>query len=51
MENTYPTYRYLKTYGAITNIDKHYGALHIQDFRGNVEDVAIFCRRKGGQLI
>ena len=27
-------YRYLKTYGAITNIDKHYGALHTQDFRG-----------------
>jgi hypothetical protein len=21
-------YRYLKTYGAITNINKHYGALH-----------------------
>ena len=44
-------YRYLKTYGAIGNIDKHYGALHTQDFRGNVEDVATYCRRKGGQLI
>ena len=43
-------YRYLKAYGAITNIDKHYGALHTQDFRGNVEDVAIYCRRMGGQL-
>ena len=31
-------YRYLKTYGAITNID-------------NVEDVATYCRRMGGQLI
>ena len=36
-------YRYLKTYGAISNIDKHYGALHTQDFRGNVEDVATYC--------
>ena len=44
-------YRYLKTYDAIANIDKHYGALHTQDFRGNVEDVATYCRRMGGQLI
>ena len=43
-------YRYLNTYGAIKNIDKHYGALHTQDFRGNVEDVATYCRRMGGQL-
>lgn len=43
-------YRYLKAYGAITNIDKHYDALHTQDFRGNVEDVATYCRRMGGQL-
>ena len=44
-------YRYLKTYDAIAKIDKHYGALHTQDFRGNVEDVATYCRRMGGQLI
>lgn len=44
-------YRYLKTYGAIANIDKHYGVLHMMDFRGNVEDVATYCRRKGGLLI
>ena len=44
-------YRYLKTYDAIANIDKHYGALHTQDFRDNVEDVATYCRRMGGQLI
>ena len=43
-------YNYLKTYGAIANIEKHYGALHTQDFRGNVEDVAIYCRRMGGNL-
>lgn len=43
-------YRYLKMYGAISNIDKHYGALHTQDFRGNVEDVAAYCRSMGGQL-
>ena len=43
-------YRYLKTYDAISNIDKHYGALHTQDFRGNVEDVATYCRRMGGKL-
>ena len=44
-------YRYLKTYDAISNIDKHYGALHTQDFRGNIEVVATYCRRMGGQLI
>lgn len=27
-------YRYLKTYGAIGNIDKHYGALHTQISEG-----------------
>lgn len=43
-------YRYLKAYGAIANIDKHYGVLHTQDFRGNVADVATYCRRMGGQL-
>ena len=44
-------YRYLKTYGAITTINQHYGALHTQDFRGNVDDVATYCRRMGGRLI
>lgn len=43
-------YRYLKTYDAIANIDKHYGILHTLDFKGNVEDVAMYCRRKGGLL-
>ena len=43
-------YRYLKTYDAIANIDKHYGALHTQDLRGNMEDVATYCRRMGGKL-
>ena len=32
-------YNYLKAYGAISNIDKHYGALHTQDFRGNTESI------------
>lgn len=44
-------YHYLKAYGAIANIDKHYGALHTQDFRGNVVDIATYCRRMGGHLI
>lgn len=44
------SYRYLKTYDAIANIDKHYRALHTKDFRGNVEDVATYCRRMGGKL-
>ena len=44
-------YRYLRTYGAIENIDMHYGALHTQDFQGNVDDVATYCRRMGGQLL
>ena len=43
-------YRYLKTYDAISIIYRHYGALHTQDFRGNVEDVATYCRRMGGRL-
>ena len=44
------SYRYLKNYDAISAIAKHYGALHTQDFRGNVEDVAAYCRRMGGRL-
>lgn len=43
-------YRYLKIYDAISVIDQHYDALHSQDFHGNVEDVAAYCRRKGGML-
>lgn len=43
-------YRYLKTYDAISLIDKHYGMLHTMDFRGNVDDLAAYCRSRGGQL-
>ena len=44
-------YRYLNTDDEINAIHQHYGTLHTQDFRGNVDDVATYCRRMGGRLI
>ena len=41
---------YLSRYKAIDYIDRHYGYVHTQSFASVIDDMAEFCRRKGGEL-
>lgn len=41
---------YLSRYKAIDFIDKHYGFVHTQSFESMVDDIAMLCKRMGGQL-
>jgi len=42
--------RYISRYGAIELCDKHYGIMHTLSWRDNIESIATYCRRKGGNL-
>lgn len=42
--------RYMSRYGALELCEKHYGAMHTLSWSDNVESIAAFCRRKGGEL-
>ena len=42
---------YLSRYKAIDYIDRHYGYVHTQSFASVIDDMAEFCRRKGGSTI
>ena len=42
--------RYMSRYGAIELCLKHYGIMHTLPWSDNVESIATYCRRKGGQL-
>lgn len=44
------SFGYLSRYKAIDYIDRHYGYVHTQSFASVIDDMAEFCRRKGGQL-
>lgn len=41
---------YLSRYNAIELCDRNYGYLHTQSFYSNVNDLAAYCRRMGGNL-
>ncbi len=43
-------YEYLHRYGAISVAHKYYDVMHTQSFNDMVESMALYCRRKGGQL-
>ena len=43
-------FSYLSRYKAIDYIDRHYGYVHTQSFASVIDDMAEFCRRKGGEL-
>ena len=43
-------YAYLGTYGALAVCEKHYGVIHTLSVEENIESLAEYCRRKGGQL-
>lgn len=42
--------RYLQQYHALELCDKHYGVMHTLSFRDNIENLTVYCKRKGGQL-
>lgn len=42
--------RYMSRWGAIELCEKHYGIMHTLTWSDNVESIATYCRRKGGNL-
>ena len=44
------SFNYLSRYKGIDFIDKHYGFAHTQSFESMVDDIALLCRRMGGQM-
>lgn len=48
--NTQQAYRYLDSFKGIDFVDKFYNVEHTQSFEDVVEDLALYCRKNGGQL-
>lgn len=44
-------YRYLNRYGAIKVAHDFYDVMHTQPIDDMVQSMAIYCHRKGGQLL
>lgn len=42
--------RYISRWGAIELCDKHYGIMHTLPWSDNIESIATYCRRQGGNL-
>ena len=43
-------FNYLHRFKGIDFLEKHYDFMHTQSFEDVVEDLALICRRNGGQL-
>ncbi len=43
-------YNYLRKYDAIKLVHEFYDVMHTQSFEDMTESIAIYCRRKGGDL-
>ena len=43
-------YRYIRIYQGVAFVEQNYGIIHTLDFDEAVDSVALYCRRKGGQL-
>ena len=48
--NSQQAYRYLNRFKGIDFIDRFYNVEHTQSFDDVVDDLAIYCRKNGGQL-
>lgn len=48
--NSQQAYRYLDRYNGIDFVDRFYNVEHTQSFDDVVDDLAIYCRKNGGQL-
>lgn len=42
--------KYMSQYGAIELCDKHYNVMHTLSWLDNINSIATYCRRKGGNL-
>ena len=41
---------YMNRYHATALCDKHYGIMHTLSFAENIDNIAEYCRRQGGEL-
>lgn len=41
---------YMSRYNAIELCEKHYGIMHTLSFSENINNIATYCRRNGGNL-
>ena len=48
--NSQQAYRYLDRFNGIDFVDRFYNVEHTQSFDDVVDDLAIYCRKNGGQL-
>ena len=48
--NSQQAYRYLDRFKGIDFVDRFYNVEHTQSFDDVVDDLAIYCRKNGGQL-
>ena len=48
--NPQQAYRYLSRFKGIDFVDKFYDVEHTLSFEDVVEDLALYCRKNGGQL-
>ena len=44
-------YRYISIHQGIEYAEQHYNVLHTLPFEDQVEGLATYCRKKGGELI
>ena len=44
-------YRYLARYNAIDFIDRNYDIEHTYSFDNVIDDIALYCRNHGGELV
>lgn len=42
--------RYISRYGALELCDKHYAIMHTLSWEDNIESIATYCRRQGGNI-
>jgi len=42
--------RYISRWGAVGLCEKHYGIMHTLPWNDNIESIATYCRRQGGNL-
>jgi hypothetical protein len=49
--NSQQAYRYLDRFKGIDFVDEFYGVEHTQSFEDVVDDLALYCRKNGGELI
>ena len=48
--NPQQAYRYLDRFKGIDFVDEFYNVEHTQSFEDVVDDLAIYCRKNGGEL-